>query len=143
MTGAPLWIPAFAGMTKKDQSPCSHGFSSFSKNAPRHSREGGNPLGITVTHIGVLFLNQPNLPCLGPFFQAYLCICIQLANIDTLIFLVRNARGFMLQPTRQWRVIVFPSVMYPFYCSYWLRNRSSLVITVSRSSIRGSVMILR
>ena len=34
------WIPAFAGMTKKDQSPPrSHGFS---QNAPRHSREGGN-----------------------------------------------------------------------------------------------------
>ena len=109
----------------------------------RHSRAGGNPLGITVIHTGVLFLNQQNLPCLGPFFQAYLCICVQLANIDTLIFLVRNARGFMLQPTRQWRVIVFPSAMYPFYCSYWLRNRSSLVITVSRSSIRGSVMIRR
>ena len=67
--GAPLWIPAFAGMTKKDQSPRSHGFSSFSQNTPRHSREGGNPLGITVIHTGVLFLNQPNLPCLGPFFR--------------------------------------------------------------------------
>ena len=37
------WIPAFAGMTKKDHSPRSHGFSPFSQNAPRHSREGGNP----------------------------------------------------------------------------------------------------
>ena len=37
------WIPAFSGMTKKDQSPRSHGFSPFSQNAPRHSREGGNP----------------------------------------------------------------------------------------------------
>ena len=37
------WIPAFAGMTKKDQSPRSHGFLSFSQNVPRHSREGGNP----------------------------------------------------------------------------------------------------
>ena len=72
MTGAPLWIPAFAGMTKKDQSPRSHGFPPFSQNAPRHSREGGNPLGITVIHTGLLFLNQPNLPCLGPFFQAHL-----------------------------------------------------------------------
>ena len=157
MTGAPLWIPAFAGMTKKDQSPRSHRFLSFPQNAlrhsrkthsvipransrkthlsfpakrtchsrkrppsfpqnailsfpqnapvmtparlrgthlsfpqnalrhsrktlrhsrkmlsrktkrPRHSREGGNPLGITVIHTGVLFLNQPNLPCLPIF----------------------------------------------------------------------------
>ena len=37
------WIPAFAGMTKKYQSPRSHGFALFSQNAPRHSREGGNP----------------------------------------------------------------------------------------------------
>ncbi len=37
------WIPAFAGMTKKDHSPRSHGFSPFSQNVPRHSREGGNP----------------------------------------------------------------------------------------------------
>ena len=37
------WIPAFAGMPKKDQSPRSHGFPSFPQNAPRHSREGGNP----------------------------------------------------------------------------------------------------
>ena len=36
------------------------------------SRLRGNPLGITVIHTGVLFLNQPNLPCLGPFFQAHL-----------------------------------------------------------------------
>ncbi len=42
MTGAPLWIPACAGMTKKDQSPRCHGFPSFSQNVPRHSREGGN-----------------------------------------------------------------------------------------------------
>ena len=34
------WIPVFAGMTKKDHSPRSHGFS---QNVPRHSREGGNP----------------------------------------------------------------------------------------------------
>ena len=34
------WIPAVAGMTKKDHSPRSHGFS---QNVPRHSREGGNP----------------------------------------------------------------------------------------------------
>ena len=60
MTGAPLWIFAYAGMTKKDQLPRSHGFPSF---------PGGNPLGITVIHTEVLFLNQPNLPCLGPFFQ--------------------------------------------------------------------------
>ena len=66
---APLWIPAFAGMTKKDQSPRSHGFPLFSQNAPRHSREDGNPLGITVIHTGVLFLNQPNRPCLVPFFR--------------------------------------------------------------------------
>ena len=32
----------------------------------------GNPLGIIVIHTGVLFLNQPSLPCLGPFFQAHL-----------------------------------------------------------------------
>ena len=76
MTGAPLWIPAFAGMAKKDQSPRSHGFSSFLQNAPRHSCEGGNPLGITVIHIGVIFLNLPNLPCLGPFFQVHLFKCI-------------------------------------------------------------------
>ena len=69
MTGAPLWIPAFVGMTKKDQSPRSHGFPLFPQNTPRHSREGGNPLGITVIHTGVLFLNQPNLPCLSPFFS--------------------------------------------------------------------------
>ena len=25
------WIPAYAGMTKKDQSPRSHGFPSFSR----------------------------------------------------------------------------------------------------------------
>ena len=37
------WIPAFAGMAKKDHSPRSHGFPSFLQNAPRHSREGGNP----------------------------------------------------------------------------------------------------
>ena len=37
------WIPAFAGMTKKNHSPRSHGFSPFSQNVPRHSREGGNP----------------------------------------------------------------------------------------------------
>ena len=36
------------------------------------SRLRGNPLGITVIHTGVLFLNQPNIPCLGPFFQAHL-----------------------------------------------------------------------
>ena len=63
----PLWIPAFAEMTKKYQSPLSHGFPLFPQNAPRHSREGGNPLGITVILTGVLFLNQPNLPCLGPY----------------------------------------------------------------------------
>ena len=76
--GAPLWIPAFAGMTKKDQSPRSHGFPLFLQNAPRHSREGGNPLGITVIHLGVLFLNQPNLSCLGPFFRRiYLFYCLE------------------------------------------------------------------
>ena len=53
----------------KDQSPRCHGFPSFPQNAPRHSRVGGNPLGITVIHTEVLFLNQPNLPCLSPFFQ--------------------------------------------------------------------------
>ena len=37
------WIPAFAGMTKKDQSPRSHELPLFSQNALRHSREGGNP----------------------------------------------------------------------------------------------------
>ena len=37
MTGAPLWIPAFAGMTKKDQSPRSHRFLSFPQNALRQS----------------------------------------------------------------------------------------------------------
>ena len=42
------------------------------EDLPRHSREGGNPLGITVIHTGVLFLNQPNLTCLGSFFQAHL-----------------------------------------------------------------------
>ena len=30
------WIPAFAGMTKKDHSPRSHGFLPFSQNAPRY-----------------------------------------------------------------------------------------------------------
>ena len=103
--GAPLWIPAFAGMTKKDQSPRSHRFPPFLQNALRHScktlaaipakrsrhscktlsvipakrsppflqntlrhsREGGNPLSITVIHTGVRFLNQPNLPCLPIF----------------------------------------------------------------------------
>ena len=39
MTGAPLWIPAFAGMTKKDQSPRSHRFLSFPQNASRHFRK--------------------------------------------------------------------------------------------------------
>ena len=39
MTGAPLWIPAFAGMTKKDQSPRSHRFPPFPQNALRHSRK--------------------------------------------------------------------------------------------------------
>ena len=134
MTGVLLWIPAFAGMTKKDQSPRSHGFPPFPqrfprhfrkglpvipakvsppfpqrspppfpqntprhsrktlpvilakvsppfpqrsprhfRKTPRHSREGGNPLGITVIHTGILFLNQPSLPCLVPFFQALLC----------------------------------------------------------------------
>ena len=64
-------ISAYAGMTKKDQSLRSHGFSSFSQNAPRHSRVGRNPLGITVIHTGGS-LNQPNLPCLGLFFQVLL-----------------------------------------------------------------------
>ena len=39
MTGVLLWIPAFAGMTKKDQSPRSHGFPPFPQRSPRHSRE--------------------------------------------------------------------------------------------------------
>ena len=73
MTGVLLWIPAFAGMTKKDQSPRSHGFPPFPQRSfpktPRHSRAGGNPLGITVIHTGVLFLNQPSLPCLVHFFR--------------------------------------------------------------------------
>ena len=81
--GAPLWIPAFAGMTKKDHSPRSYGFPSFSQNAPCHSREGGNPLGITVIHFGVLFLNQPNLPCQGPFFQVHLFCAIRAFNRTT------------------------------------------------------------
>ena len=85
MTGAPLWIPAFVGMTKKDQSPRSHGFPLFPQNTPRHSREGGNPLGITVIHTGVLFLNQPNLPCLGPFFQAHLLTLNLLKPIIALV----------------------------------------------------------
>ena len=34
MIGAPLWIPAFAGMTKKDQSPRSHRFPPFLQNTP-------------------------------------------------------------------------------------------------------------
>ena len=29
-------------------------------------------MGIIVIHTGVLFLNQPNLSCPGPFFQAHL-----------------------------------------------------------------------
>ena len=64
MAGAPLWIPAFAGMTKKDQLPRSHGFPLFSQNAPRHSREGGNPLDITVIHTGGLYLEstEPSMP---------------------------------------------------------------------------------
>ena len=66
---------------KKDQSPCNHGFPSFSQNAPCHSREGGNPLGITVIHTGVLFLNQPNLPYLGSFFQAHLNILGEEVNL--------------------------------------------------------------
>ena len=69
MTGAPLWIPAFAGMTKKDQSPRSHGFPLFSQNAPRHSREGGNPLGITVIHMGVLFLESTESSMPGSIFS--------------------------------------------------------------------------
>ena len=64
MTGAPLWIPAFAGMTKKGQSPRSHEFPSF----PRRRESIGHH---SDPH-GGLFLNQPNLPCLDPFFQAHL-----------------------------------------------------------------------
>ena len=40
-----LWVPVILAK-------CS---SPFPKNVPRHSREGGNPLGITVIHAGVLF----------------------------------------------------------------------------------------
>ena len=47
----------------------SHGLPLFSQNAPRHSRVGGNPLGITVIHTGVLFLNQPNLSVRVHFFR--------------------------------------------------------------------------
>ena len=55
-------------MTKKDQSPRSHEFPSFSQNAPRHSREGGNPLGITVIHTG-FFLESTESSMPGSIFS--------------------------------------------------------------------------
>ena len=44
---------------------------SFPQSSPRHSREGGNPLGIPVIHTGAFFLNQPNLPYPVPFFRRF------------------------------------------------------------------------
>ena len=75
MTGVLLWIPAFAGMTKKDQSPRSHGFPPFPQRSPRHSRKGLPvipakvfPKAIPAKHSPSFPKNSPSFPQNSPSF---------------------------------------------------------------------------
>ncbi len=52
MTGAPLWIPAFAGMTGSVLREWREPMTAWWLIFLCHSREGGNPLGPTVIHTG-------------------------------------------------------------------------------------------
>ena len=47
------WIPAFAGMTKKDQSPRSHGFSPFSR---RRESIKMHPKSVFLRYFGLFFV---------------------------------------------------------------------------------------
>ena len=104
------WIPAFAGMTKKDQSPRSHGFSPFSR---RRESIKMHPKSVFLRYFGLFFVLF--------WSGSLLCKVIRPISPKTCKFNTNNSTMFP-----------YKSIYYCFICDGLFTNKRSYFLRSSR-----------